>query len=418
LRITLSENAKSLLTIYTPSLVLSFGTGMTAPAIPLLASSFGVSVGLAAQVVTAQIIGRLLFVLPAGVLVDRVGPKKAMLLGPAILSIAAVTAGLSESFPLLLVAMFFQGAGNNLWQIAREVALINLIRADQRGRALSAFFGIGQIGTALGPVMGGVITDLWGFHALFFAYAALGLLVMAISMTLKEAPKTGAHRPASMFDFGRLGDLDPMFRTTFLVLIFATFCMMLRGTVFSSMVPLYVGVDLGYSATQVGSLFGLVGIISVVMIIPAGFLSDKIGRKAATVPAAALTGLSFLVLGTAESLPLLTLGAAIHGLGSGFGQGSMTTSTFDIAPEGSIARFQSLRRFAAELGTLSGPPLAGGLASIYSPRGVFLFFAPVYFISASLLAFVARETHPSRRPARPANETPAVAVAAESSGAE
>jgi len=47
-------------------------------------------------------------------------------------------------------------------------------------------------------------------------------------------------------------------------------------------------------------------------------------------------------------MPLLTLGAALNGLGSGFALGSMTTSTFDIAPEGGIARFQSLRRFAAD----------------------------------------------------------------------
>ena len=114
-------------------------------------------------------------------------------------------------------------------------------------------------------------------------------------------------------------------------------------------------------------------------------------------PAAALTGLSFFLFGIGGSLPLLIVAAAINGLGIGFASGSMTTSTFDIAPEGQLARFQSLRRFSAELGTLTGPPLAGSVASFLSPKDVFLFFTPPYIVSAALLAFGAKETHPGRR---------------------
>ena len=104
----------------------------------------------------------MLFVLPAGILVDRIGSKRAMLIGPALLAVAAITAGFAPSFPVLLTAVFFQGAGANIWQIAREIAVLNLVKPDQRGRAMSAFFGISQLGMALGPVLGGVLTDLWG----------------------------------------------------------------------------------------------------------------------------------------------------------------------------------------------------------------------------------------------------------------
>ena len=93
MRIPTSENTRNLLTVYAPSALMSFGIGMTVPAIPLLAASFGVPLGVAAQVVTAQILGRMLFVLPAGALVDRIGSKRAMLIGPALLAMAAVAAG-------------------------------------------------------------------------------------------------------------------------------------------------------------------------------------------------------------------------------------------------------------------------------------------------------------------------------------
>ena len=272
---------------------------------------------------------------------------------------------------------------------------------------MSAFFGRSQVGQFVGPVIGGVITDLLGFRALFLAYAAMGVLVMLISFVLKEFEGARRAHRGGFFSFAKLSDLDPMFRTTFLILVFGTFCMMMRGTVFNSMVPLYAGRELGYSATQIGALFGLVGLINVLMIAPSGYLSDKIGRKAATVPAAALVGLSFVVFGVATTLPMLTIAAGLHGLGSGFALGSMSTSTFDISPEGSIARFQSLRRFAAEMGSISGPPFAGVVASVFSVQAVFLVFAPLFLVSALLLAFVAKETHPDKRRASRVVEAPA-----------
>jgi MFS family permease len=143
-------------------------------------------------------------------------------------------------------------------------------------------------------------------------------------------------------------------------------------------------------------------VVNALMIVPSGFISDKIGRKAATVPAATLTAVAFIVFGAADSMAMLVAGAALQGLAQGFSLGSLTTSTFDIAPDGSVAKFQSLRRFAAEIGTLTGPPLAGAVASVYAPQSVFLIFAPIYLVSAFLLAFVARETHPDKRGKAPA----------------
>jgi MFS family permease len=48
--------------------------------------------------------------------------------------------------------------------------------------------------------------------------------------------------------------------------------------------------NLGYSASEAGYLFGVVGLIQLLMIAPAGYLSDKVGRKAAVVPAAPWPG--------------------------------------------------------------------------------------------------------------------------------
>ena len=54
----LSPTAKTLLSLYIPSMIMSFGQGMVVPTIPVLARTFDVSIGTAAQAVTAQLVAR------------------------------------------------------------------------------------------------------------------------------------------------------------------------------------------------------------------------------------------------------------------------------------------------------------------------------------------------------------------------
>ena len=51
--------------------------------------------------------------------------------------------------------------------------------------------------------------------------------------------------------------------------MFATFCSMLRSTSVQSLLPVYVVSDLGYSASEVGYLFGVAGFVQLLMIVPA-----------------------------------------------------------------------------------------------------------------------------------------------------
>src|SRR5438552_5961340 len=135
-RIQLSDTARVLLNLYIPSMIMSFGQGMVAPIIPTLAKSFDVSVGMAAQAVTAQVAGRTLSLLPIGILVDRVGRRPVMIAGPLMMCSAAVVTALTPDFWLLLVAQFFSGMGNGMWQTAREIAAVDVVRPEQRGRML------------------------------------------------------------------------------------------------------------------------------------------------------------------------------------------------------------------------------------------------------------------------------------------
>ncbi len=180
----LDENTKTLITLYIPSSIVSISQGMVVPTTPALAASFDVQPALAAQVVTANLLGRMLVTLPSGILIDRLGRKPAMIGGPILIVLGSILTVVTPSFALLVAAQLLSGAGAAIWALGREIAAIDLIRPNQRGRVLALFFGINSAGQALGPVIGGVVTDWYGYRAVFLIAMLFSFGVIALSAAI------------------------------------------------------------------------------------------------------------------------------------------------------------------------------------------------------------------------------------------
>jgi MFS family permease len=317
--------------------------------------------------------------------------------GALIVTVSSVVAGYAPVFMLLLAAQFFWGVGFSLWQMGREVATIETVKPSQRGRVMSVLFGITATGMSLGPAMGGVIADSFGFRSLFLGFAVLGLTVLAIALVFRVPAGPRVQVKERLFSFGRISEITPHLRLTFLILIIATFIATLRMNAMNSMMPLYLGSHLDYSATAIGSLFGVMGLVTMIMVLPAGFISDKLGRKKATVPPAIISGVVFFVFPLAESYAQFMVLSVLTGISHGMALGSLTTYAYDIIPEGARGRLQAMRRSIGELGGVSGPLFGGIVANTYHAGISFLFFAPLQLLSAFLLVKVAKETLPSKR---------------------
>ena len=135
---------------------------MIVPALPVLAKSFGISAGTAAQIITALALGRFAGLPVSGVVLDRLGTRSALIAGPALSCIAGLLAAGMPWFSLILALVFLIGVAESVWVIAREVAGIDLARPDQRGRVLSGFHGVNYLGFALGPLFGGMLAGYLG----------------------------------------------------------------------------------------------------------------------------------------------------------------------------------------------------------------------------------------------------------------
>jgi DHA1 family bicyclomycin/chloramphenicol resistance-like MFS transporter len=226
---------------------------MMVPAIPVLAKSFEISAGTAAQTITALAVGRFVGLPISGVVLDRFGTRSALIAGPALGCVAGLLAASMPWFGLILTLIFLMGVAESVWVIAREVAGIDLARPDQRGRVLSGFHGVNNLGLALGPLFGGMLTESMGFKAVFLAYAASAAISVLIGFSVQNSrpstrPKSAsesAHRPGSLALRQRVRamrvlfhQIPPNLRATYVVLVFATFTSFLHRVTSQSILPL------------------------------------------------------------------------------------------------------------------------------------------------------------------------------------
>ena len=403
-----STTGRGLTILFLSTLMAGLGWSMILPIIPQFQSEFNVSAGWAVQVVTGFGLGRFFATPIAGYMVDRFGSRLALIGGPALAGAGAVGCVVTPWFAVVIAAAFVVGAGESLWAFGREIAGIDLVRTDQRGRLLSGFHGIHSAGLAIGPLVGGIIADNLGLRVVFVAFAVesaaavtLGLFVANSRRQASPTPQVvPQRRPTSRSPLvwwrslrGLFLQIDPKLRVTYAALVFATFASFLfRQGGFQGLLPVFADEQLGLSATQIGLLFSIAGVIVFAFILPVGFILDKVGRKWATVPSTALPGVTFLLIPFVDSFLMLVPLVVVMGVANGLSLGSLAASTYDVVPAAVRGRLQALRRTIADLGAIGGPAIGGLLAELYGPAVPFVVFAPVLLFAGAALAFGAKET--------------------------
>lgn len=407
-----AEARRVLLWLYLPTLALSVAQGMIFPAIPRLGEAFGVSAGTAGQVVTAFGAGRMVILVPAGVLVDALGSRAVLLLGSTLALAGAAAVAASPVFWGVLVGQVLAGAGASLWTLGREAAGLEIVSPDRRGRLLSAFFGLQMAGNALGPVAAGLLVDRAGLGPTLWGSAGLAAAVWGLSAVAREELAAGLLRRDAGDFREAVRALPESYRAAFRIVTFSTFVLTLYRASLNTLLPLYVGTQLGYPGTVVGGLFGITSVVILAFILPAGVLLDRLGRKWGAVPACLVPAVAYVLMPFARTLSSLAILAALFGVAGGLSLGSMSALSYDVIPEHARGRLQALRRMVGEVGGMVGPFVAGLASDLLSPSAGFLLLSPLLLSAGFLLAFGVPETLPTakaqaaRRTEQPAGRRP------------
>ncbi len=159
-------------------------------ALPRIGDSLGVSVGRLSWVVSAYLLAAGTLMLGAGRLGDLLGRRKLLLAGLGMFGAASLGCALASSLTSLVAARVVQGAGGALIMPVGLALVTNTFPPETRGRALGCAVGIGGVATACAPFVGGLLTQVLSWRAVFWLNVPLTALAMLAAYRAQESRDT------------------------------------------------------------------------------------------------------------------------------------------------------------------------------------------------------------------------------------
>lgn len=167
---------------------------VTAIAGPDIGASFGVGKDSVAWIANAYLVTLAALMAIGGRLGDLIGKRNVFLLGVAVFAGASALCGAAGDMKMLYAGRILQGIGACLMQPAASALIIETFPAGERGRAMGISIGISMSFFALGPVIGGVLTEYAGWRWVFYVNLPIALAAIALLRAGQAPNHAGRER--------------------------------------------------------------------------------------------------------------------------------------------------------------------------------------------------------------------------------
>jgi len=158
-------------------------------AIPSIASSINLGLESAVWVPLAYLLLLTLLLINVGRLADLHGRKRFYILGFALFTVGSILCGLSTSDMQLISFRALQGIGAAFIAANSAAIITDVFPTEGRGRALGINTMAVYTGLTVGPVMGGVLVETFGWRSIFFVNVPIGILVITlVTFKLRQNP--------------------------------------------------------------------------------------------------------------------------------------------------------------------------------------------------------------------------------------
>ena len=343
----------------------------------------------------------------AGILADRFGTRPVILVGVVFLSSAAVLAGTVHApWQLYLYTGVLGAVGLVSLGWVPMATLLSRWFSERRGRVIgTAFSGMGIGLFAIGPLAQSLIVRFgWRGATMLLGVAAFAVLFPLAWIGVHDAPpsrvtsRVGAAggKGVPRATGGARADvtLGAALRTrTFWALFGAYFMTPLAVfSVFTHQVAF--AVDLGFSRMLVASMFGLVGLVSMVGRPIFGSIADRVGGAAAATMSFGCTAagaLALLALDIHPHVAWLVVYALIFGLGFGARGPIITAMAGDLFGGRHFGTIYGALSVGNGLGSALGPWFAGLMHDVTGSYRVAFMFSVVCCVAGSACFWAARE---------------------------
>lgn len=374
-----------------------FGYQMArSPVLPRFAQDLGATPEVIGLIVAASTITGVVIKLPAGALSDVLGRKRMMLVGCLFFALPPFLYPFVHSAGALLALRFLHGFATAIFSPVASAFVADLSERG-RGEKLGWFAAAGDLGSTLGPLLGGLLLFYMASYPMtYLTVGVLGLLplLMVLRLPGDEKPRaTGSSLGARSDQFWR--GIREVVSSRAVVLASTLEAAMYVGYgAFLGFFPIY-GRKIGINDAQIALVMGIQLATTMLAKPLSGRLSDRIGRKPMILAGLFLCAVTLPLIPNVTSLWLLFPVSALFGLGVAIVTPSTTALVADLVKAGQMGSAMGVFGTIWDIGEALGPILAGFLIASLSYLTAFVVIASVMATAALLFAVFVRDPQPA-----------------------
>ena len=372
------------------SLLTDASSEMIYPILPLFLTGIGATGAVIGLIEGAAETTASLLKVVSGRLSDKLGKRKPFLTsGYGLSTLAKPLLFLATSYWHVFAVRVTERVGKGLRSAPRDALIADSTPEAHIGKANGLHKAMDSTGAVIGPLLvlpvlltaATVTTDT---YRLIFLLATIpaALAVLVLFLFVKEPPKRAPRATGRMWkDARRLG--RRFWALTLVVLIF------FAGEISYSFFVLQSQAQ-GMSTVTTILLYALFNVTFVIVSLPSGMLSDRIGRRPLLILSFILFALTSLVMASATGLLLLALGFILYGVYKGTSEGAFKAFVIDLVPKDLRGTALGVYHTAVGLVMLPGGLVAGLLWDAAGAWGTFGYGIVMSVIALVLMLFLTR----------------------------
>jgi len=363
------------------------GGGVAFPTLPTLGPLLGITPFVVGLILSINRFTRLVMNTPAGQILDRVGTRRPMITGFVLQGIVpfGYVLGLhADRLPVGSAAVFL--GSRSLWGIGSAFVFVgafstitHVTTSENRGKWIGYMRGGQSLGFPTGLVVGGLLTDAYGYDVAFAVAGVAGLLAAVVAFlvlpdvspdveasTLRELPGIVRADPR----IAAVGTVNFVVRFLFAGVLLST------AVLYAREYDITIGLLSSTGVSGVVMAISVLGASGTTVLV--GRYSDRLSNRALiTIPALVVLAAGFVLLVVLPTLAGVVLAVALIGVGVGGTNPPLMAYLGDISPADDVGKLGGIYNVFGDLGSTLGPLVALPLVARVG-------FAVEYYVCALL----------------------------------
>ncbi|WP_242301284.1 MFS transporter [Bacillus cereus group sp. BfR-BA-01423] len=383
--------------------IIAFFVGLdsllVAPLLPVITETISIPDGSGGLLITIYALCYGITAPVFGMMSDRVGRKRMIIIGFIIFSISTFCTGLAKNFEILLLFRGLTGLSGAMIMPSIFALVGDKVTYESRGKAMGTIMGAMIGSTVIGVPIGAFLSEIGNWQWTFYS---IGLLTLFLTLLINHILRNEKEREDVHVSLTETVDAPlkmTVVNISVLFALLATFLWTIGLHGMFSYIGVYYENNFGISVGKIGIVIFLAGVGSVAGNILGGKLADKIGKKSVIVIASIVSSISVMLFSlSTENLVIAIIVHIIWSLFIGFGQASLTALISELKPavRGTVMALNSSAMYI-------GMTIASGVASLAISNGFPFFSLGTICAIASLLVLpiifvlVKEKTSPNKK---------------------